>query len=764
MRRMADDDSGFSRRGSHIATRPASTGDGPASAGEILDARYRIDALLGEGGVGRVYRAHDLELDEAVAVKLLHDVTPTTAELLRREVRLARRVTHENVVRVHDLGVTANGEVYLTMELVDGRSLREILRDAPPARGEAAALALQICEGLDAAHRAGVVHADLKPANVLVRAHEGRRQALISDFGISRALVETHRGWLVAGTPQYMPPEQRTAGPLDATADVYALGVVLYELFTGERLVKRDGVTDERVLTERARTGLPSPLASVIARALSSDPTSRPPSARAVAAAVSALGEDADDAATVVGSPSRATRRLLIAPLRVLGADGEEHLGVGVAEELARLLDPIPELSVVGAGAAASSEDARETARRLGADLVLEGTLQRAGERVRVTPSLVERESGVRVWSERFDGSLQDAFAFQEEIAARICEALRLRFIEVAEAQRAAPEAVDLYFRARTQLVRGAAAGPGGAVDLVERSLALVPDLAPALALRAMACAKTWFLPSYAMTRDWAAVSRAAAALALERAPALAESHVAAALVAAQDADVETCARSLRRALDLAPTSAPAHDYLGRFLMEVGRTREGLEHLELAQRIDPTTDGPMFYIARHHALRGDRSLVDALHGREGHAFIPASQLLVRVAAWFGDRDDARRTLERSRQLPVLRQEAELVESFCLYLLGELSPDEVDRRHAAGVPAELLSKRVRSNIHQAMTEGHAARGAIDRALRHLVAAAELALVDLEWLARCPCLDPLRGTEDWARAERLTRERAQAFLTA
>jgi serine/threonine-protein kinase len=383
---------------------------------------------------------------------------------------------------------------------------------------------------------------------------------------------------------------------------------------------------------------------------------------------------------------------------------------------------------------------------------------------VRVTASLVQVPSGVELWGDRFDGRIDDVFAFEESMSMRICEALRVGWICPAGVGPASAEAIELYFRARRQMRYHILAGPDGLVDLAERCMAIAPGFAPAVALHALGCAKAWFVPTVARERDWAAAARAAAAVAVERAPALAESHIAAAMVAAQDGHYADSVHSLGRALDLAPTTADAHLYLGRLQAEAGRGRDAVRHLELALTLDPSLLDAWFDLARYHALRGDRSHSAALWLREGYARMWALTLLLRIAGWYRDEAEIRRCLAELGELTTHAGEAAVLIRFARYLLGESDGETLDREFALLVPLPALSARVRSNLHQLMAEGHAARGDSARSLAHLRAAADEALIDLDWLTLCPLLAGLREHPTFAAVQDRVRVRAEAIWRA
>jgi serine/threonine-protein kinase len=267
---------------------------GRFETGTRLGTRYRIVALLGRGGMGEVYRADDLELGQSVALKFLPEsVSRNAAELarFRNEVRVARQIAHPNVCRVYDIG-EIDGHVFLSMEYIDGEDLASVLRRlGRPSTDKALEIARQICLGLAAAHEAGMLHRDLKPANVMI---DGRGRARITDFGLAGLADELAREGRIAGTPGYMAPEQSKEGRVSARSDIYALGLVLYEVFTGRRAFNAASLADLRQqqesgsftsLTELVRDLDPA-VERVVLRCLESDPEARPASAYAVLGAL----------------------------------------------------------------------------------------------------------------------------------------------------------------------------------------------------------------------------------------------------------------------------------------------------------------------------------------------------------------------------------------------------------------------------------------------------------------------------------------------
>jgi predicted Ser/Thr protein kinase len=331
--------------------------------GTRLGSRYRIVALLGKGGMGEVYRADDLELGQSVALKFLPASLSTNAAELarfRNEVRTARLIAHPNVCRVYDIG-EADGHVFLSMEYIDGEDLASVLRRmGRPTEDKALEIARQICLGLAAAHEAGMLHRDLKPANVMI---DGRGRARITDFGLAGLGDDLAKGGQFAGTPSYMAPEQVSGGRVSVRSDVYALGLVLYELFTGKRAIQVGGMAELKHLHDSGSITTPSDIARginpaverVILHCLERDPESRPPSAYAVLGALP--GGDPLAAAMAAGeTPSpelvanasfRGTLSPLVATLLVLAG----LLGIGawagvIGPEFRAMTQPTPVLAV----------------------------------------------------------------------------------------------------------------------------------------------------------------------------------------------------------------------------------------------------------------------------------------------------------------------------------------------------------------------------------------------------------------------------------
>ncbi len=275
------------QRGDRVLTALSSADPARLVTGAMLAERYRIVGLVGRGGMGEVYKAEDLKLDQTVALKFLPDAIALDGAALARfhkEVRITRQVSHANVCRVYDIG-EVEGRHFLSMEFIDGEDLSSLLRRIGRLPGDKAVeVARQICAGLAAAHDNGVVHRDLKPSNIMI---DGRGKALITDFGVAVVAQELRGDEVIAGTPGYMAPEQLTGKEVTQRSDIYSLGLVLYELFTGKRVFEASNLPEMLKLHEQTTPTTPSshvkdidPLVEkVILRCLEKDPNKRPASA-----------------------------------------------------------------------------------------------------------------------------------------------------------------------------------------------------------------------------------------------------------------------------------------------------------------------------------------------------------------------------------------------------------------------------------------------------------------------------------------------------
>ncbi len=396
---------------------------------------YEIESLIGAGSMGAVYKAKDARLNRSVAIKR---VTAQRPERFETEARAIAALNHPHVCQIYDIGPD-----YLVLEYLHGEPLR-----GPVTAGEARNLAIQMADALRAAHERGILHRDLKPANVMVVRRDGMPNVKLLDFGIARlAEADVDATRTVAGdpigTPPYMSPEQAQGQPVDERSDVFSLGAVLYELLFGRRAFPGDSVAQvlSAVLRDHpppldARGGLPS----IVTRCLAKDPALRYQSMHELKQAL----EDV----TLEGSGPQAS--IAVLPFANLSADREnEYFGDGLAEEIINALVQVDGLKVIARTSAfffkGKNEDVRQIAQALGVTNVLEGSVRRSGERLRVTAQLIAAADGAHLWSERFDRPMTDVFAMQDEIATVIATALRGKLRGSVATPRSYTPKIDAY-------------------------------------------------------------------------------------------------------------------------------------------------------------------------------------------------------------------------------------------------------------------------------------------------------------------------------
>ena len=759
----------------------------PSAASQpiVFAGRYEVKGVLGGGAMGTVYRAKDRALDEAVALKLLKRelaVSPELVERFRREVKLARRVTHRNVARVFDIG--AHGpQPFLTMELVDGISLAEIVSRRGKLTPQGVhTVALSVCEGLAAAHAAGVVHRDLKPENVLV---EQSGRAVITDFGVACALTERElpfgAGGALVGSPAYMAPEQvQGIADIDERADIYALGIMLYELLIGD--TPWDGGTVFAIATARLLREPPDPrakdpeippaLANLVLKCLARDRNDRFKNVQEV---VNALSKGTTPPPTIALPPVNlhagrrpGGRAIALLPLVNALGPNADYFARGYIAEMLDLLGALPGIQVRQAPPPAAGEGVREIGRALGAHATVTGSLEATLTGVRLAVRLVTVEDGLMLWSRRIEAANLTELA----IAAREHAASIAKVLDSAEPATTTqddlkepldPQASDLHMRGRFAYQRAWFEANEEAVSLLEMACVLAPTDPGIAATLALALARAYGTggggePAAQRARDLAE-------RALTAAPQLADARVALAALHAYDGEGVAAAGELKRALAMTPDALEALDWMGRLLVEVGDTERGLAYLDRAYSLEPVLVVSKLTATLTRALVGDWQRVT-----QDFAAVPPDPFdrtmywiyRARVALW---RNETALTVPDVSDLPPAGGGSIMalfhiigsrrIEPFVREMLENMlptthSPTVAPRRAVlnAQLRAELLA--------------HA--GLIAEAAAAIRDADAVGLFDIVWLDRCPTLAPLRGLPDVQRIQRNVASRASRIRNA
>lgn len=619
--------------------------------GSELGPRYRIEELLGKGGMGAVYRAFDTELERTVALKLIRpDLAgnPESMQRFKQELLLASKISHKNILRIHDL-TEAQGIKFISMAYIEGEDLHALLaRQGRLPTDRIVALARQLCAALDAAHAEGIIHRDLKPQNVMID-REGN--AYISDFGLAKSLEAsaakmTHTGELL-GTPRYMSPEQVQGMPADRRSDLYSLGLIFYEMATGEVPFTSDSIYQMMFMRTRERPKdpkllnpeLPYFLDRIIMRCLESDPARRYQSASEILQDLE--GSQAPVRSMQIRLPGRASRRwiigaglaaalligalmiprvrsifvhqpkvnvdratensiatgrvyLAVVPFRLLGDKSSlGYIGAGLGEGLsARLFQLksvyIPSYAETEKASARGSMEA--VARELGVKLLVHGTIAQAGEKIAVTVNLLDVAAGKELWIKHYHGMVQDLLTLEDQIYRELLSALKLT-PDSEERARAATRstenisAYDLYLKGRNEL-RGQqdVANLKSAISFFEQ--ALQKDSGFALAYVGLADAS---LRMYRETKDglWAQKAVSAGEQARRLNDQLPEVYLSLGSVYNATGRTSEAVAILTRGVELAPNSDDGYRRLAAAYMASGRKEQAVLAFQKAIEINP---------------------------------------------------------------------------------------------------------------------------------------------------------------------------------
>ncbi len=728
--------------------------------GNALSNRYRLQRELGQGGMARVFLAHDLKYNRDVAVKVLR---PDLAEEIGaarflHEIQIAARLHHPHILPLYDSD-QIDGLVYYVMPYIQGESLRQRLdRERQLPIADALQIAREVADALSYAHSCNVVHRDIKPANILMDSGH----ALVADFGVARAVGagESSTGHVV-GTPGYMSPEQIDGSRfLDGRSDIYSLGCVLFEMLTGEPPFR--GATLTAVIANRLSSPAPSPRSSrdlvpeavdsAVRRAMANLPADR---FSTVGQFAEALGTPATVAIAVGAAQAmveelQSAKSVAVLPFENMSTDPEnEYFSDGITDDIIAQLSKISALKVISR---TSSMQYKKTtkkitaiAQELGVGAILEGSVRRAGQRVRIVVHLVEPGSEKHLWGDTFDRQLTDIFEVQSEVAQQITGALSVA-LSPEEKQRVEKKATqdadayNLYLLGRFHSNKWSEQDVLKGIECYQAAIAKDPGYAVAYAGLADAYELLSIGFSSKPPVEYLALAKGMALKALEMDDSLAEAHTSLAYARwLGDLDWSGAEREFKRALELKTSYVMAHEWYAEFLAAQGRFDEAVAEIRKAQQLDPLAVpvnravGWILYFARRY-----NESVEEL-GKTlamNPDFLGARLVLWWVHVARGAPQDAIADIQKELEKPGLKTVKKLMLAYACAAAGR-------KEEANGLLWEVEAKLAGDNRLALLSALlFTALDLKDRAFQELHRAFEAREPGLLFLKVAPWLDPLR----------------------
>ncbi len=563
--------------------------------------------------MGSVYKVLDTEINSKVALKLINPKVASDASMIdrfRNELRTAREISHKNVCRMYDLGKDS-GTFFITMEYVAGEDLRTMIRMSRQlAVGTAVTIMRQICEGIAEAHRAGVIHRDLKPANIMI---DRQGNAKVMDFGIARSAALTAGEREIVGTPEYMAPEQSLGDDVDHRSDIYSLGVLFFEALTGKLPFRGEGgasiVSKQRSQPppnpRQLNPQIPEQICRLILKCMEKDPRSRYQDVGELSAELEKIERSlfpvqqkaAETPSPAEDSDSAGKYTVAVLPFANMSPEpGQDYFCDGLAEEILNALSKIRDFRVVSRTSVFSFKgkdiDVRDVGRTFEADSVLEGSVRKTGDRLRITVRLVNVADGFQLWSESYDRDMTDIFAVQDEITLAILDKFKVKLQATEKAQLLKRytdnvEAYECYLKGRYFWNGRYAGGLQKALEFFNLAINKDPLHAPSHAGIADSFS---ILGMYGLVQPKVAYSKAKEALrkALEIDDCLGEGYASLGFINLfYDWDWEAAETHFKRALALNPNDAIAHIWYSLYFYVLGRYDEALKEARRAQKLEP---------------------------------------------------------------------------------------------------------------------------------------------------------------------------------
>jgi eukaryotic-like serine/threonine-protein kinase len=741
------------------------------SLSAALAARYRVQRELGQGGMAKVFLAHDLKYERPVAVKVLLSELSESVGATRflHEIQIAARLRHPHILPLYDSD-EANGFLYYVMPYVEGESLRDrLLRERQLPVAEALQITREVADALSYAHKSGVIHRDIKPGNILLDAGH----AVVADFGIARAIgVASSQPFTgpqqVIGTPAYMSPEQIEGSDyLDGRSDIYSLGCVLFEMLVGEQPYA--GTTLEAIIARRVSSPVPSPrtfrelvpeaVDDAVRKAMATLPADRFKNASAFA---EALGTPATVAIAVgaaqamVHEIAATTKSVAVLPFENMSTDPEnEYFSDGITDDIIAQLSKISALKVISRTSSMqykkTTKKITSIAEELGVGSILEGSVRRAGQRVRIVVHLVDPKTEKHLWGETFDRQLSDIFEVQSEVAQQITGALSVALSpeEKSRVEKKATgdaDAYNLYLLGRFHANKWSGADVQKGIEYYQQAITKDPGYAVAYAGMADAYELLSIGFGSKPPVEYLAQAKSMALKALEMDDSLAEAHTSLAYARwLGDLDWSGAEREFKRALELKSSYVMAHEWYAEYLAALGRHDEALAEAKRAQQLDPLSVpvnravGWILYFGRRY----DQS-IEELQKTLG---MDANFLGARLVLWWvyvakGEAQAAIDDIRKQIESPGMKTVKKLALAYACAAAG-------NREEAGGILWELeekLATETRLALLAALV--FAAMDAKDQAFEQLDRAYQLREPGLLFLRVAPWADPLKSDRRYA----------------
>ncbi|MDL1875290.1 tetratricopeptide repeat protein [Cytophagia bacterium CHB2] len=549
---------------------------------------YKILAKLGEGGMGVVYKAEDTKLKRLVAIKFLPRQTSASAEERERfkiEAQAAAALNHPNIATIYAIE-EVDGDIFMVMEFIDGKELQQVASGRLQVE-KIIEIATQIAEGLQAAHAKGVTHRDIKSSNIMVT-ESG--QVKIMDFGLAKIAggAQLTKDHSTLGTAAYMSPEQARGEPVDHRTDIWAFGVVLYEMLTGqlpfrgvyEQAVIYSILNEEPKAIADLRDGVSTDLVQLVQKTLNKDADQRYQNMQALLA----------DLRQPVSAPivlPKAEKSIVVLPFKNISPDPEnEYFSDGLTEEIIADLSKVQALRVISRTSAmklkATDKDVKTIGRDLQVQYALEGSVRKAGNSLRITAQLIDAATDAHLWAEKYSGTLDDVFDIQEKVSRAIVDALKMKLSpeeqqKIAERPIANVQAYDLYIRARHEILQFSAEGLERALKLLQQGLELAGENVLLLAAKGYA--------------HWQFFNAG---------------------IKAEEAVLQEAEQSVQRIFSLQPESVYGYRLLGLIQVSRGNPRASVRYFARALQIDPNDPDSLMWLTLIYSTVGRSALAEPL--------------------------------------------------------------------------------------------------------------------------------------------------------